>query len=243
MPHPLLRTSAIRFAYDVGADIINTPPISLEGGCVVSLLGANMAGKTTLVRILSGHLRPSNDDFRVLIDGRPLVPHDPITALKMGIASVHQTDEMFPELSVWENIIVASPRRLSRATRNQARNDAARFLSAWHCAPDQTIDSPLRNFSGGPRSLVRVLRATLCTSFKVILLDEPSTGLDESLKDQLFDLIQTNLSAQRRTVPVSALLISHDDGDHSRLRDLAQRSQSRYLAYHLSNGKITSHEQ
>jgi branched-chain amino acid transport system ATP-binding protein len=176
---------------------------------LVGLIGPNGAGKTTFIDAVTGFVPYRG---QVLLDGQEISAEPPHARAQRGLARTWQTIELFDDLTVYENLIVAARRPtlsgslaevvLGRRQRSQAAVDnAIRMLELEEFASRMPSELPQ-----GKRKLVGVARALACQS-KLILLDEPASGLDTS---ESLDLGRR----LRRVVDegVSMLLVDHDMG-------------------------------
>ena len=154
------------------ANVLNGVEFRIGAGERLAVLGPNGAGKTTLFDVLSGRLRPRGGS--VTLAGED-VSHLPLhRRARLGLGYVPQTPTVFPDLTVWENLLAAleSPaRRGAPPDLEQAERGLTRFgLVAVR-------DRKAGVLSGGERRRVEVLRALLCRPV-ALLLDEPFAGLD-----------------------------------------------------------------
>jgi branched-chain amino acid transport system ATP-binding protein len=167
--------------------------VGAEGGSLVGLIGPNGAGKTTFVDAVTG-FTPCRG--RVVLDGRDLTNAAPHERVRAGLSRTWQGVELFDDLTVAENVMVAAPRH----KRDNRR--AEQFLDEVRIA-DLAGRNP-RELSHGQRTLVGVARA-LATSPRLLCLDEPAAGLDPAESDALGKRLRA--IADRG---VSILLIDHD---------------------------------
>ena len=167
--------------------------VGAEGGSLIGLIGPNGAGKTTFVDAVTG-FTPCRG--RVVLDGRDLTNAAPHERVRAGLSRTWQGVELFDDLTVAENVMVAAPRH----KRDNRR--AEQFLDEVRMA-DLAGRNP-RELSHGQRTLVGVARA-LATSPRLLCLDEPAAGLDPAESDALGKRLRA--IADRG---VSILLIDHD---------------------------------
>ncbi len=140
-------------------------------GEIFGLLGPNGAGKTTLFHVLTGLLEPSSG--RLLLDRKPLAPGDRSFRAISGV--VFQEPALDPRLTARENLLLAS--RLYGVPRARARERAGELLA--ESGLRDRADEPVSRLSGGMRRKVEIARA-LVHDPAVVILDEPTTGLDEA---------------------------------------------------------------
>ncbi|WP_081059020.1 sugar ABC transporter ATP-binding protein [Burkholderia anthina] len=190
--------------------------LSIGAGEVVALMGANGAGKSTFVKILSGALQA--DGGTLTLHGEPYRPGSPHAAKRLGVATVHQSvaDAVVPTLSIADNLLLdrlcdpASPWHVPPA----ARRAAARSLAA-RVGLDVDLAAPLASLSLADQQRVTLARA-LAGQPSLLILDEPTASLSAAEAERLFVL----MDALRRD-GVAILLVSHRLGDLRRIADRA----------------------
>ena len=168
--------------------------VSLEvgQGQVVTLLGANGAGKSTTLRALSGLTRPASGD--ILFDGKSIVGLGPEAIVRLGISHVPEGRRVFPGLSVKENIMLGGSNR--RVSKSELSREADAMFDLF---PDiRTFSNALGwTLSGGQLQMVAVARGLMAKP-RLLLLDEPSLGLAPVIVQAVFKII----SEIRRTTTV-----------------------------------------
>ena len=154
--------------------------LEVEEGTLHGLLGENGAGKSTLMKVLSGFI--DRDEGRVLLDGRELDLSTPKTAIEAGVGMLHQDPLVFLPLSVVDNFLMGSPggRFLNRAEgAAELRKISQPF--GFNFDPD----APARTLTVGERQQLEIVRL-LWLGAKVLILDEPTTGISEIQRVDLF---------------------------------------------------------
>ncbi len=158
--------------------------LEIESGIIYGLLGENGAGKTTLMKILSGY--QGYDKGRILLDGQPVRFTSPAEALRAGIGMLHQDPLDIPSLTVLDNLMLGSVGgfwQRGRQARATLRNLAERFNFALD------PEAPVRSLTVGERQQLELLRL-LSLGARVIILDEPTTGISAPQKALLFETLK-----------------------------------------------------
>ncbi len=175
--------------------------MDLRSGEVLALVGENGAGKSTLVKILAGVHAP--DAGTILLDGVPTAIADPAAARALGIAVVHQEPRLFPDLSVAENVFMASPRKgsMGQISWRRMRQEAAAAFEQLDVRMDVT--APVRGLSMADQQLIEIAKA-LSLDAKVLVLDEPTASLSAHEVERLFTIVR-----RTRDRGVAVLFVSH----------------------------------
>jgi len=184
---------------------INRVSMRLERGQVFGILGANGSGKSTLIRLISGLL--TLDEGRVEVFGHDLAREE--MAVKRLINRVSVDAAFFKKLSPMENLQFAA--RLYGLDAGTARRDALRILARLGISEKRT-GRPIEQMSRGMQQKVAIARALL-TSPALLLLDEPTTGLDPRSKLE----VQTFIEELIATHDASIVLTTHDLAEADRL--------------------------
>jgi len=166
--------------------------LSVEEGEIVTLIGANGAGKSTTLKTISGFLRPRPG--RVLLDGAPiggLAPHD-IT--RRGICMVPEGRRIFPRMTVLENLEMGA---FARNDRQAIQDDFDRVFALFPRLKER-VAQVAGTLSGGEQQMLAIGRGLMARP-KILLLDEPSMGLAPVLVELIFQTIR-NINAQGVTI-------------------------------------------
>ena len=155
-------------------------------GEVHTIMGQNGAGKSTLVKVLTGVHK--HDSGEMLLEGKSIRPDSPLAAQKLGISTVYQEINLCPNLSVAENIFAGrQPMKFGRIDWKELNRKAEEALSRLHISIDVT--QLLSSCSIAIQQMVAIVRV-LDVSSKILVLDEPTSSLDETEVDQLFKVIR-----------------------------------------------------
>ncbi len=193
-----VRDVTVRFGGNIAVDDVT---FGAEGGKVTALIGPNGAGKTTIFNVISGLLPPTRGV--VSLDGRDLRGVAPHKRARLGLARTFQRLELFSALTVRDNVLVASEihRSWSRE-RIRPRSEADRLLQRVGLA--DRADERVDQLPTGKARLVELARA-LATRPKVLLLDEPASGLDDAETDEVGGLLR-----ELATEGITVMLVEHD---------------------------------
>jgi ribose transport system ATP-binding protein len=186
-----------------GETVLESVDFKLRHGEIHGLLGENGAGKSVLMKILTGVHIP--DVGSILIDGEYVQINDPINSKKLGINAIYQDINLVPELSVAENIFFGNlPLKFNFpeiVDWKKIRSDSEAILKRLNFKMD--VMTPVKNLSLGQKHMVEIARA-LSKESRVIILDEPNTGLSEQELEFFYSIIK-NLKSSG----ISFIFISH----------------------------------
>ena len=153
--------------------------VEVPAGSVVALLGPNGAGKSTTMRMASGLLRPTSG--RVVFDGEDVTRVGPTRRAQLGICHIIEGRSIFPSLTVQENLLLQTPRGVSRADVLEQVADAFPALANRRRQIAGTL-------SGGEQQMLSLMRAYLAQP-RVVLVDEASLGLAPLIVDSIFEFL------------------------------------------------------
>jgi len=177
----------------------NDITLSIPAGTIQGLLGENGAGKSTLMKILSGFLRA--DSGEILLDDRRVIIRSPADAIRHGIGMLHQDPLDFPPLRVIDNFLLGQQAKGIFLQRNQALEAFQRLAQQYDFSLDPF--AYVENLTVGERQQLEILRL-LWLGVRVLILDEPTTGISAAQKQKLFATLR-RLAEEGRTV----IFVSH----------------------------------
>lgn len=169
-----------------GVQALSGAGLNLYAGEVHTLMGQNGAGKSTLIKVLTGLYAPERGSM--LMDGVPIAPRSPEAAQALGISTVYQEVNLCPNLSVAENLFIGRyPRRFGMLDWGAMRRHARIVLAQLRL--DIDVSAPLARFPLAVQQLVAIGRA-LAIAARVLILDEPTSSLDEAEVQLLFGVLR-----------------------------------------------------
>ena len=196
---PILEMKKISKAFP-GVQALSEVDFRLFPGEVHAVMGQNGAGKSTLVKVLTGVYRP--DGGEMLLGGKVIRPDSPLTAQKLGISTVYQEINLCPNLSVAENIFIGRQPRRGGLVDWGSMNQRAEEVMAGLNVP-VVGSQTLSNCSIAVQQMVAIARA-IDTEARILILDEPTSSLDENEVEQLFRVIE-----KLRQDGLAVLFITH----------------------------------
>jgi sulfate-transporting ATPase len=210
---PVLEARDIRVEFD-GLVAVKNASLTVGEGEIVGLIGPNGAGKTTLFNAVSGLVRPTSGSVHLF--GEDVTDADVHVRAQRGLGRTFQAIQLFPQLSVYENLLVATHANNASGlfghvalTRRALRHEAAAEEVVRRVVAAMGLEAVAdRTVAGLPFGVLRQVEIarTVVTGAPVVMLDEPASGLDNAETDRLSDL----LYGLRDRLGLSLLLIEHD---------------------------------
>jgi len=188
---PLLSIQGVTAGYG-GGDILKRVTLDVPEGGITCIVGPNGAGKSTLLSTISGLLRPSEGEIR--FKGRVISKLSPRQILDLGIAQVPQAHSLFPQMTVHENV------EMGAFTIDDKRLVRERLEAVEELYPivRERADEKAGSLSGGQQRLVEFARCLMLDP-AMIMLDEPSMGLDPQIRGIVLGMIET-MHGQGKTI-------------------------------------------
>ena len=232
----LLEVTDIRRCFG-GLVALDKVSFEVSEGHIKAVIGPNGAGKTTLFNVIAGTLDPDRGEIR--FDGAPITGLRPFQITRMGMSRTFQNPSLFPRMSSLENVMVGRHSRTgcgfiasALRTPGQKREERAIRESAMrhleYVGLASAADVPVGALSFGQRRMVELARA-LATEPRLLLLDEPASGLNPKETDELAALI-VKIRGRRVTV----LLVEHD---MSLVMDISDEIMVLHNGVRIADGK------
>ena len=201
---------AIKILWDLNFEI--------RDGEIVAILGSNGAGKTTMVRAVTGLIRPTSGT--VVFNGVDLARKNSRAILESGIVQVPEGRQLFTDMTVLENLEMGA---FNKATR-EAFHDNLKTVYKWFPKLEERSAQSAGTLSGGEQQMVAVARA-LISMPKLLILDEPSLGLAPNIVDEIL-AVATSMA---KNDGISVMLVE---------QDITKALACADRGYVIENGKI-----
>jgi branched-chain amino acid transport system ATP-binding protein len=191
--------------------------LEVRTGELLALIGANTAGKSTLLDTISGLLHPTKG--RIVFDGVDISHLDPHRIVDLGITQIPEGRRIFPEMSVESNLLMGSH---TRRARSQRRNNIEKVYSLFPKLAERRRQIA-KTLSGGEQQMLVIGRGLMSTP-KLMLIDEMSLGLAPIIVNDLFRILE-----EIRTSGITILFVE---------QNVRKSIQEADRAYILENGKV-----
>jgi rhamnose transport system ATP-binding protein len=233
MSAPVLELAGASKSYGAVKALVDAT-LALRPGEVRGLLGENGAGKSTVVKVLAGVVRPDRGTVRV--DGDEVVFHSPTDAREAGIAVIYQEPTLFPDLSVAENIAMGRhPLKQGRRVDYKAMERQAQELLD-RLGVRLRADRPVRGLSIADQQVVEIAKA-LSFDARVLIMDEPTAALSGPEVERLFGVVRT---LKERGAAI--LFISHRLEEVFAICDTVTVMRDGAVVSHAPTGELTPDE-
>jgi branched-chain amino acid transport system ATP-binding protein len=158
--------------------------VRVEESTLVSIVGSNSAGKTTLLNTLSGLIRPRRG--QILLEGKPLIGCAPHAIVGGGLVQVPESRELFPDMTVRDNLLAGALSGRARQGREALLGEVLAIFPQLRAK----LGVAARHLSGGQQQMLAILRALMCRP-RLLMLDEPSFGLSPLLVQELLGVVRS----------------------------------------------------
>ena len=189
----LLDVKGLRAGYG-DVPVLRGVDLAIQAGSITALIGANGAGKTTLLRAISGIISAEAGSIRY--DGQDILGKPPQDIVRAGLVQVPEGRRLFPDMSVFENLLIGSSSPSARPRRDENLKMVFELFPKVRERGGQRAGT----LSGGEQQMVAIARA-LMASPRLLLLDETSLGLAPIVVDEIFVAVR-RLAAQGMTILV-----------------------------------------
>jgi branched-chain amino acid transport system ATP-binding protein len=165
------------------AEALRGVSLNVERGEMIAIVGANGAGKTTTLRTIAGLIKPRKGVIE--LDGERIDKLPPYEIVKRGVALVPEGRGIFPEMTVWENLLLGA---YTRKDRNEIMDNLKRVYELFPKLEERKKQLA-GTLSGGEQQMLAIGRALMLNP-KILMLDEPSLGLAPTLVQKIFEVLQ-----------------------------------------------------
>ncbi|GAA4160351.1 ABC transporter ATP-binding protein [Shinella granuli] len=159
--------------------------LTVARGELVSLLGANGAGKSSTIKCIAGALKAAGGS--IVLEGQDITAANPEQVIRAGLATVPETRDVFPDLTVAENLMLGA--YIHRRDQAGNRQNLERLHTLFPRLAERS-NQPAGTLSGGEQQMLVIARALMARP-RVLLLDEPSLGLAPAIVERIFEMIET----------------------------------------------------
>ncbi|SEK70434.1 amino acid/amide ABC transporter ATP-binding protein 2, HAAT family [Roseovarius nanhaiticus] len=179
----MLELKGIHSGYD-STTILHDVSLTVNEGEVVTIVGANGAGKTTTLRTISGLIKPSQGSIH--FDGQDITKLSSHEVVELGITLIPEGRQLFPDMTVRENLMMGAYRKGARASQSQLMDE----VLALFPRVAERLEQKANSLSGGEQQMVAIARG-LMSKPRLLMFDEPSLGLAPIIVSQVFEVIDS----------------------------------------------------
>ena len=179
----MLELSGIHSGYD-STTILRDVSLNVAEGEVVTIVGANGAGKTTTLRTISGLIKPTAGSIR--FDGQDITRLSSHETVELGITLIPEGRQLFPDMSVRENLQMGAYRKGARASQSQLMEEVLDLFPRVK----ERLEQKANSLSGGEQQMVAIARGLMAKP-RLLMFDEPSLGLAPIIVSQVFEVIDS----------------------------------------------------
>ena len=176
-----IQVNNLEKTYENGYQAIKSVSFSVKKGDLVCLLGPSGCGKTTTLNMIAGLLNPTGGD--IIVNGKSLLN---VAPKDRNIGYVFQNYALYPHMTVLQNVMFPMTVGKNKKPKDEAEKIAQKFMKLTHI--EELADQKPGNLSGGQQQRVSIARA-LVQEPQILLMDEPSRGIDIGAKTEVFDII------------------------------------------------------
>ncbi|MDX1666720.1 MAG: ABC transporter ATP-binding protein [Saprospiraceae bacterium] len=220
MTNPILSVENVETFYD-RIRVLHGISFTIQPGTITTILGNNGAGKTTILKTIMGLIDDEPDKGKIYFRGRPIHRRETVRIVRRGIGYVPEGREVFPELSVRENLLTGAYQQRGRRQIKKDIDNMYRYFPVLRERRKQLAGT----LSGGEQQMLAIARA-LMNRPVLLLLDEPSLGLSPILVHEIFEII-----AEIRKTGTTILLIEQNAHKALEISD---------YGYVLENGRFVT---
>lgn len=179
----MLELSSIHSGYD-STTILQDVSLNVGEGEVVTIVGANGAGKTTTLRTISGLIKPTAG--KITFDGQDITKLSSHETVELGITLIPEGRQLFPDMTVRENLQMGAYRKGARASQSQLMEEVLELFPRVQ----ERLEQKANSLSGGEQQMVAIARGLMAKP-RLLMFDEPSLGLAPIIVSQVFEVIDS----------------------------------------------------
>ncbi|MDZ5699754.1 ABC transporter ATP-binding protein [Chelativorans sp. M5D2P16] len=162
--------------------ILHSISLDVGSGEVVTIVGGNGAGKTTVLRTIAGLIRPTAG--RIVFDGKDVTRLSAHDIVELGITLIPEGRQLFPDMTVRENLQMGAFRRTARGQMSETMEEVLTLFPRLR----ERLHQPAVSLSGGEQQMVAIARGMMARP-RLLMFDEPSLGLAPIIVEQVFEVI------------------------------------------------------